>query len=103
MNNKDINKTELVQLLAEIGIRSHRGMSKKALMECVRTTKPPKDEGNPFDEERDLIIAFLKKHWDKVKSQLDVRCHGRCYEHSDMQVLACYLNSKNVLERRSDG
>lgn len=103
MNWKDVNKTELVQLLAEIGIRSHRGMSKKALMECVRTTRPPEDEGNPFDVDRDIIIAFLEKHWDKVKFQLDVKCHGRCYEHSDMQVLACYLNSKKVLERRSDG
>lgn len=103
MNWADINKTELVQLLAEIGIRANRGMSRKALIECVRTTLPPKDDGNPFDRERDIIIAFLKKYWDKVKSQLDVKCHGRCYEHSDMQVLACYLNSKNVLERRRDG
>jgi hypothetical protein len=97
-----LNKTELLQLLRELlDIRSHPGVSKKALIECLVAGENPELGGNPFDEERDIIMRFLGRNWDRIKYQLDPKCHGDCYQHSDMQVLACYLNSKKVLDREA--
>ena len=95
---KKLNATELVQLLTEVGIRAHIGMSRLDLATALVTGRLD-NEGNPFDKERYVIESFLEKNWDRIKSQLDVKCHGNCHQHSDMQVLACWLNSQRVLER----
>jgi len=98
------NKTELIQLLDEThGIRAHRGMAKSALIDALVTGTAPKGTENPFDKERRLIMAFLKKHWEKIQSQLEIRCPADCWQHNDMQVLACYLSSREVLEDDSEG
>jgi hypothetical protein len=97
-----MNKSELVQLLDEVhGIRAHRGVSKKLLTKSLLTGRDP-EVGNPFDDDRVKIMRFLKKHWEKIQSQLELKCSGDCYKHSDMQVLACYLKSKQVLESEGD-
>jgi len=93
----ELNKTELVQLLQEAGIRSHRGTPKKTLARTLVTFEDH-GEGNPFDSKRDVIMAFLHENWDKIQSQLSVSCHADCYEHTDMQVLACWISSRQVLE-----
>jgi hypothetical protein len=99
---KRLNSTELVQLLAEIGIRAHRGMPKLDLATALVTGELA-NEGNPFDGERVRIESFLRRNWDRLESQLrSIRCHGDCHKHNDMQVLACWLNSQRVLEREGD-
>lgn len=98
---KRLNSTELVQLLADFGIRAHRGMPKLDLATALIKGRLD-NGGNPFDGERRRIEAFLKRHWDRISSQLSLACKGNCHEHCDMQVLACWLNSQRVLESEGD-
>lgn len=49
--------------------------------------KQPEGLENPIDRMRDKIIAFIEER----KKELALPCHGRCYEHHDALVVACYL------------
>lgn len=100
---KQLNKSELVQLLADLyGIRASRSYAKVVLAKALVTGKAPKNLENPFDPIRNQIIAFLRKYEEELKSQLDLKCTQNCYDHSDMQVLACWRNSQKVLESEGD-
>ena len=96
-----LNKTELVTVLQEAGFRAHRGMKREHLVKAVLKGVSPAGGRNPLDVKRDVIIEFLELNWEKVRSQLTVRCDGNCYNCSDIQVLACWDNSKSVLERHA--
>lgn len=92
-----LNKSELIQLIAEMWeLPAHRGMSKEALVKLLWGGRG--ETSNPFDKERKTIVRFLKKNWDSIQSQLDLKCTANCYECNDMQVLACYRSSENVLK-----
>jgi len=96
-----LNSTELVQLLADFGVRTHRGVPKLDLAVALIMGELPK-EGNPFDGERKRIESFLHKHWEKISTQLSINCRGNCHEHGDMQVLACWIKSQRVLESEGE-
>jgi len=95
-----LSKSELVQLAHQISpSRVHRGMTRKQLAECVMSLRTV--DGNPFDDKRRIILDYLKKNWDKVRSQIDPRCPVNCFEHSDAHVLMCWMRSAEELERHA--
>jgi hypothetical protein len=93
----DMNKSELVKLARLTGAPAHRGLDRKVLISLLRGKK--RKVRNKVDEYRAIITEFLRQHWDAVRSQVDVKCHGECGEHTDFQVLTCWKTNKDTLER----
>lgn len=93
----DMNKSELVKLIRMMGEPAHRGLDKKVLLSLMRGKK--RKVRNKVDDYRKALIEFLKQHWEAVKSQVDVKCHGECGEHTDFQVVTCWKKNKEILER----
>lgn len=92
-----VNKTELVQYLTELGYRAHPGMLRTELMNNI--LEPPSEPlNNPIDEYRNRIMRFLQENWELVNSQLALNCGADCYKHTDAHVLACWLESQNVIQ-----
>lgn len=96
---QDINKTELVTLCRMVDIPAHRGVDRKVLIAALRGKK--RRISNQVDIYRQFISDFLQKHWKAVSSQVDVKCTGNCFEHTDFQVITCWKINKETLERHS--
>lgn len=100
-----MNPSELVQALSDVGIRAHRGLPKKLLAKVALTGKIPKgheaDFVNPFDELRRKIMVCLTNRSQRLRLQLGSKCTTNCFDHTDMQVLACYIHSKKTIEEES--
>ena len=94
-----INTTELIAFCRLAGIPAHRGIAPKVMISALRGKK--RKIHNPIDEKRELIMKFLERHWDAISSQIDVRCHGNCKEHTDFQVITCWKTNKIILESYS--
>lgn len=95
----DMNKTELIRLCRMRGVATHRGLSKKSLALALQGKKVKSNSS--VEEHRAKITAFLKQHWDTIKSQVGIRCHGHCEDHTDFQVEACWKLNKEIIERHS--
>ena len=93
----DMNKSELVKLARMAGGPAHRGLDKKVLVSMIRGKK--RKARNKIDEYRSAIMEFLRQHWEAVNSQVDVKCHGECGDHTDFQVVTCWKTNKEILER----
>jgi hypothetical protein len=98
-----MNKTELIQVGALLGISLHHGMSKEDILRYMR--KPTKEK-NPVDYYRDIIKNFLEENWNKIKEQIGINCFGNCYKCSDMTTLSCYIINSEIFrkaERKENG
>ena len=93
----DINQTELVRLARLMGHPAHYGLDRKVLISLLKGKK--RNVRNKVDEYRSTVKEFLKKHWDSVSSQVDVKCHAECGDHTDFQVVTCWKTNKDILER----
>lgn len=93
----DMNKSELVKLIRMMGPPAHRGLDRKVLISLLSGKK--RKVRNKIDEYRTVVSEFLRQHWDAVKSQLDVKCHGECADHTDFQVVTCWKTNRETLER----
>lgn len=93
----DMNKTELVKLCRMQGHKAHRGKRKNVLISTIKGKKRKFE--NRIDEYRNTLKSFLDKHWDAISSQVEIKCHGRCEEHTDFQVVTCWKTNKEILER----
>lgn len=96
-NLGDMNKSELVQLARMTGALAHRGCDRKVLVSLIRGKK--RKVRNKIDEYRVIITEFLRQHWEAVSSQVDVKCHAECGEHTDFQVVTCWKTNREILER----
>jgi len=99
INSNDLpfmNKTEMVEILRLLGIRAHRGIPHEELIELLQQGESKKIE-NPIDALRDRIARFIRIHYDRIKDQMLLQCNGNCYQHSDMEVLVCYLASADTI------
>lgn len=97
----EINTTELVYLCRAKGVMVHRGIRREILEDVLRGKQPPTIL-NPVDHKRDEMMAFLKRFWAAIESQLEVRCSGNCYHHTDMLAVSCWDLNKRVIERYKD-
>lgn len=93
----EMNKSELVKIIRMMGVPAHRGLSRKVLVSLLVGRK--RKIRNKADEYRRILTEFLKKYWDAVESQVDVKCHGECSEHTDFQVVTCWKTNRETLER----
>ena len=96
---KDMNTSELVTLCRMMDIPAHRGVGRKVLISALRGKK--RKIHNPIDVYRQCITRFLDKHWGAISSQVDIKCTGNCFEHTDFQVITCWKINKETLERHS--
>lgn len=96
---KDMNISELVKLCRMMGSPAHRGVRKDVLISILNGKK--RRVHNKVDEHRDIITKFLTDHWSSVVSQIDLKCSGNCYDHTDFQVITCWKVNKETLERNS--
>lgn len=94
---EDMNKTELVKLARLMGQSAHYGLDRKVLVSILKGRK--RKVRNKIDEYRDAIKEFLRQHWEAVRSQVDVKCHAECGDHTDFQVVTCWKTNKEILER----
>lgn len=92
---KQCNRTELVSLAAERGIRTHYGVNRQALIDAMLhgTEVPP----NPFDHDRSELMRILKKYERQLRGQ--VECHANCFRHADGYVVRCTLRATDVFKR----
>ena len=96
---KDMNTSELVKLCRMIDSPAHRGVRRDVLISILKGKK--RRVHNAVDEYREIITKFLKDHWSSVKSQVDLKCSGDCFDHTDFQVITCWKMNREILERDS--
>lgn len=94
---KDMNTSELVLLCRMGGHSAHHGLGRKTLTDLLLGKS--RRVYNTVDNYRRAITEFLRQHWGAVSSQVDVKCHARCMEHTDYQVMTCWKTNKDILER----
>lgn len=97
---RDLNRTEIVEILRLRGIRAHRGMPKDTLITLLQRGETTKII-SPIDKKRDKLMAFLSEHSDKISDQMMPHCHGDCYAHHDLEVAVCYLTNAGLLNQES--
>ena len=96
---QDMNITELVALCRLAESSAHRGVQRKTLISILKGKK--RKVHNRVDEYRHEIVGFLESYWETVRSQVDLKCHGNCYAHTDFQVVTCWKTNKDTMEKHS--
>lgn len=89
------NQTELLTLAAGLGIRTHQGVEREALIHSILTGEPLPP--NPLDHDRDRLMHLLEKYHSSLRTQLE--CPQDCYAHGDGYVVNCTIKAQRVLER----
>lgn len=93
----DLNDSELVALCNWVDIRASRAWPRDLLIRSLKNFEPV-DIEQPFDEERRLMSAFLKRYWDRFRLQVDKKVCPNCFECREMQIMACYNKNKRRIE-----
>lgn len=96
-----MNKSELVQLCRDAGVRANRSVSTLDLIHILKTPAEEHKLNNPIDLLRDEVMNFLTSEMEHEKSQLKLGCDGNCYNHSDMQILLCWITNRETIKRFS--
>lgn len=100
---KGTNHTELVALAQDKQIPADRSWPREELEIILETGCKPNNQllrPGPFDVERDEIMEFIDQHREELADQL--RCDGNCYLHDDAQVMWCWLNCMQHIEKGFD-
>lgn len=95
-----VNHTELVQLcrLLNPDGNAHMGM-KRTVLEEILLGVVPDDAGNQVDKYRAKLSAFIQRHWDKIRDQMEMNCTGDCYQCHDLMVLGCFVTNADHLKK----
>lgn len=100
----DLNRTELLQVLKELGITAHPGAPLELLQETLLDRIPLEGCGadvNPIDSLRVALIDFISDHWMQLRPQ--IKCPAQhlkttnprpCFGCTDLKVLFC-VHSQN--------
>lgn len=88
------NHTELLQMCWRAGHRPQPSATREILAGILMgTVDPQKYEGNPIDDFRFGIMAFLLQHWKRASSQLFCPAKSgdpdACKQCVDAQVIHC--------------
>ena len=98
MDERELNKSELVLLLINFGVSAHHGMSMRQLQELhttVTLTGCAEGEPNPVNWRREEIMKFIATSREMILPQFG--CDGNCYVHPDAQVVLCWMNMKGMM------
>ena len=93
------NHTELMQLCKQSGINATPTLSTQALVAAIEGIVVVKD-GNPLDDWRYGIMAFLLEHWKRASSQLFCPAKSgdptACHQCVDAQVVHCMTTNPRI-------
>lgn len=98
-----MNKTELVQLLTNMGMPAHMGLTHARLQRMYNEMtvmgtiefapgETEEDLDNPMHEKRRELMDYLNQYREVLLPQLG--CDGNCFAHPDAQVALCWLRMK---------
>lgn len=96
---KGCNRTELVQVCRDIGLRVEPGTTEEDIFKMLEGELVVTDVGKSnVDTWRDAIMAFLLDNWQVVRAQLDCPAKSgepnACYGCIDAQVIACVVDNQ---------
>lgn len=94
----ELNTTELVEILNLLGVRAHSGMKRQEMINIIEDMPDDGSIPNPIDTYRDKIMRFIKKYISRIRDQMQMHCDGDCYKHTDIEVLACYIASREQID-----
>jgi hypothetical protein len=91
-----VNHTELVRLCHWMGIPANRGIPREVLVQMLENFE---DIGapNPIDVAREIVSQFLRRYWDRIRMQAQMKVCPDCTLCRDMQVLECFNMNKKSL------
>ena len=100
IETSDLNLSELLQLCKRAHIKGvHRGVPRETLEWLLEhwREEPTHEHVNRIDRMRNQIQIFFCKFWDVIQSQ--VTCHTCCSDHSDAQVVECFIENEKELSK----
>jgi hypothetical protein len=100
----NVNITELVSIIAELGFQVNPLLPKERLIEIIRGSDPTAAEISPLLDMRLVNRETLNEHWHSLQLQLVTTCKGKCREEGslcpDMMVLLCNRRMSEMRKHR---
>ena len=97
--DRELNESELVEILTSELFAVHRGLGKEVLLakwDKVLSTGYTEGVTNPVDKYREEVMAFINTNREVLLPQFG--CTGDCYTHPDSQVVFCWLQMKGEVK-----
>lgn len=92
----ELNHTELVLLAKWCGLPASRGIVREVLIDSLEKLSPV-ETPIPFDEKRNRLSTWIKRHWNTLRMQMPKRVCPKCDLCKDLQILDCYtINEAQV-------
>lgn len=102
----EVNKTELVTVIAELGFHINPELPKEKMVEIIRGRDPAASELSPLMDLRAANKETLNNHWHSLQLQLVTTCKGKCREEGaacpDIMVLLCSRRMADLQRHNKD-